>query len=223
MRSRSHALDPANLHRPQITDAEADKNCDCRYPQCSLRVWKFPHGTNASQLTSFGASAVVLSRIAYRNKYIDSDFLNSTVEFAILLDTEIGLGIIAGSVAALGPLLRPWLGTASYNEAAGHPPVPRRSRLHRPRGIQDLSFPLSSLNQSVQSGLRPDKTATIVTDVRVRKYPRAADTNSSQERLTFEAPRGVSGGSDGEERAGVYWTCDVRQTSEEESSIERVL
>lgn len=125
---------------------------------------------------------------------------DATIEIAIWSNIEAGLGITAGSLATLRPLLRHWLGSASDTDytRGGPSPFPAfsgsrsRSR-HLPRASRERPFPLGSLDESVQSRLRPDKLAMTVTTVQTQRDPEdrwpvlgsgGGSGNSSEERLT---------------------------------------
>lgn len=133
---------------------------------------------------------------------------------------EVSLNIFAGSLATLGPLLRVWF---RGHHRGGHAPTtdttpnPRQRQLGgRPHGVLDLSFPLSTLDKSVESSLRPDKLSVTVTQVQTQHRSEAHDANNSQEELT--AQRGsTSAGSGGE--LEIYRTTEMMQTSDAESDI----
>lgn len=130
---------------------------------------------------------------------------------------EAGLNIFGGNLATLGPLLRAWFRV--HHRDRHTIPVPRQAHLAgRPRGVRDLSFPLSTLDESVGSRLRPDKLCVTVTQAQSQRRSEAHDANNSQEELTAER-RSRSAGSGGELGQGIYRTTEVMQTSDVESVI----
>ncbi|KAF7121831.1 hypothetical protein CNMCM5793_009384 [Aspergillus hiratsukae] len=60
------------------------------------------------------AGAAVAARIPYLPDYKDPDFLYATIGIGISSNVEAGLGIIAGSLVTLRPLMR-WLGYVSHS------------------------------------------------------------------------------------------------------------
>ncbi|KAL4736301.1 hypothetical protein BDV11DRAFT_194077 [Aspergillus similis] len=109
-------------------------------------VWKLHmHQTTKAALAgilSMGcvASAAVIVRIPYLHYYKDEDFLYATTQISIWSNVEAGLGITAGSLVTLRPLLR-WLrGESSYTNS--------KSRTWY--GASG-SMPLSSMNGARQS------------------------------------------------------------------------
>ncbi|RDW86917.1 putative integral membrane protein [Aspergillus mulundensis] len=86
------------------------------------------------------ASAAVIVRIPYLHYYKDKDFLYATTNISIWSNVEAGLGITAGSLVTLRPLLRWFRGETSY--------VNSKSRTwYGGTG----SMPLSSMNGARQS------------------------------------------------------------------------
>ncbi|KAJ0418792.1 hypothetical protein BJY00DRAFT_324727 [Aspergillus carlsbadensis] len=192
------------------------------------------------------ASSAVIVRFPYVKTFRDPDFLYATVEIAIWSNIEAGLGITAGSLATLRPLLRHWLGSTTsdgdYNNAS---PFPGRSGSKRLGGTRDhernRAFPLGSLdNSSTQARLRPDKAVTVTT-VHTRHDNEEGDSSghglgwrggsvsSSEERLTTERER--HGGGRGAEPnmeigvgmgmgmgMGIHQMIEVTQTSDVQST-----
>lgn len=81
-------------------------------------------------LTPYRASAAVIVRIPYIHNYKDIQFLYKTTSISIWSNIEAGLGITAGSLTTLRPLIR-------FFREASH--ASRRSRSRNPG-----SFPLAS-------------------------------------------------------------------------------
>ncbi|EAA63717.1 hypothetical protein AN3146.2 [Aspergillus nidulans FGSC A4] len=86
-------------------------------------VWKLHmHQTTKAALAgilSMGcvASAAVIVRIPYLHYYKDEDFLYATTQISIWSNVEAGLGITAGSLVTLRPLLRWFRGDSSYTNS----------------------------------------------------------------------------------------------------------
>ena len=128
---------------------------------------------------------------------------DATIEIAIWSNIEVGLGITAGSLATLRPLLRHWMG--STNDASyplGTPsPFPGRSGSRLPGASgRDRAYPLGSMDDS--NRLRPDKLALTVTTVQTQhdpedRWPVLPDGNSSEERLTNDHQRNGKGNGKG--------------------------
>ncbi|KAL3443361.1 hypothetical protein BJX65DRAFT_320602 [Aspergillus insuetus] len=180
------------------------------------------------------ASSAVIVRFPYVKTFRDPDFLYATVEIAIWSNIEAGLGITAGSLATLRPLLRHWLGTTTsdgdYNNAS---PFPGRSGSKRiSRGTRERAFPLGSLdNSSLQGRLRPDKAVTVTTvhtqnderDVQAQGLGwRGGSVSSSEERLTMERERhggrGVEANVGIGMGMGIHQMIEVTQTSSDVQS-----
>ncbi|KAL2852102.1 hypothetical protein BJY01DRAFT_260170 [Aspergillus pseudoustus] len=175
------------------------------------------------------ASSAVIVRFPYVKTFRDPDFLYATVEIAIWSNIEAGLGITAGSLATLRPLLRKWLGSTTSDGDYNASPFPGRSGSRRVGGsTRDRPFPLGSLdNTSVQGRLRPDKGVTVTT-VHTHNDPeetwRGGSISSSEERLTSERDRvrdmdrGRGGGPVGLGMGmgmgtGIHQVIEVTQTS----------
>ncbi|RAK85247.1 integral membrane protein [Aspergillus costaricaensis CBS 115574] len=178
------------------------------------------------------ASSATIIRIPWVHTFADWDFLYATVEIALWSNIECGLGITAGSLATLRPLLRKWLGSsADHNYDASPFPGPSGSRpLGKSGGMgrsHDRPYPLGSLDEAaVQNRLRPDKLAVTVTTIQSQVDPdtrlwRGGSSNSSEERLTgssgnAERTHGtIPEGSDLElgMGLGIHRTFEVTQTS----------
>ncbi|PYI05520.1 putative integral membrane protein [Aspergillus sclerotiicarbonarius CBS 121057] len=178
------------------------------------------------------ASSATIIRIPWVHTFADWDFLYATVEIALWSNIEIGLGITAGSLATLRPLLRKWLGSsADHNYDASPFPGPSGSRPlgnNKSGGMgrsHDRPYPLGSLDDTgVQGRLRPDKLAVTVTTIQSQVDPdtrpwRGGTTNSSEERLTGSAGSGgrshgaIMENGDLEMGLGIHRTFEVTQTS----------
>ncbi|KAL4931364.1 uncharacterized protein BDV17DRAFT_256685 [Aspergillus undulatus] len=163
------------------------------------------------------ASSAVIVRIPFVKTFSNPDFLWATIEIAIWSNIEAGLGITAGSLATLRPLLRHWLGfssaDASYTRGAPSP-FPGRSGSRLPGGLSDRGhiYPLGSMDNSVQSRLRPDKLALTVTTIQTQH------DNSSEERLTSEENSRSHGGKPSSpplDGMGIHQVIEVHQTRED--------
>ncbi|KAL4982684.1 hypothetical protein BDW68DRAFT_182302 [Aspergillus falconensis] len=200
------------------------------------------------------ATVAIIVRIPYMDGYAASDALcalspqrnsraicptnprnqDAAVNMLIWAYIELSLGIIAGNLATLGPLFRTWFGivTSRGNSASTSTPRPKRS-FRRPRGFHDMSFSLSTFDETGGSALRPDKLSIMVTQVKPQHShtETARDANSSQERLTLDhgRGRGTSAASSGElalgpdpgpgSRMGIYREMEIMQTSDLESAV----
>ncbi|KAJ5779219.1 hypothetical protein N7457_006939 [Penicillium paradoxum] len=158
------------------------------------------------------ASSAVIVRIPFVYTFGDPDFLYATVQIAIWSNVEAGLGITAGSLATLRPLLRVIMGTqAEKDYSTGFPGAPSPSVSRQLGG----PYPLGSLDDSVQSRLRPDKLAVTVTTIKSQRDPNdsynmSSSPTSSEERLTIDrpSPRLVR-----DMGLGIHRTFEVTQTS----------
>ncbi|OOF95330.1 hypothetical protein ASPCADRAFT_406135 [Aspergillus carbonarius ITEM 5010] len=178
------------------------------------------------------ASSATIIRIPWVHTFADWDFLYATVEIALWSNIEVGLGITAGSLATLRPLLRQWLGSsADHNYDASPFPGPSGSRplgVNKSGGVgrsHDRPYPLGSLDDTgVQGRLRPDKLAVTVTTIQSQVDPdtrlwRGGSSNSSEERLTGSAGSGgrnhgtIMEHGDLELGLGIHRTFEVTQTS----------
>ncbi|KAJ5082020.1 hypothetical protein N7532_011063 [Penicillium argentinense] len=166
------------------------------------------------------ASSAVIVRIPFVETFNDlNDFLYSTVQIAYWSNIEVGLGITAGSLATLRPLLRHWFGTrADPSYSAG---FPKDTFGRRSGGISGQhALPLGSMNG--QSELRPDKVAVMVTNIesqREGKHPwsRPSSPSSSEEGLTYQqhTPHGRM-------EVGIHQTFEVTRTgaAEQDDGLE---
>ncbi|PWY65699.1 integral membrane protein [Aspergillus heteromorphus CBS 117.55] len=205
------------------------------------------------------ASSATIIRVPWVHTFADPDFLcmpsslpslpipptnppaDATVEIAIWSNIEAGLGITAGSLATLRPLVRKWLGSRSDPNYTRSPfPAPSGSRRlggnHKSGLSRDRPFPLGSLDTTgVQDRLRPDKLAVTVTTIQSQVEPErpwrghvgggsgggiTATSNSSEERLTGSAGNGNGNGMMGGDLElgmgmgmGIHRTFEVTQTS----------
>ncbi|KAJ5689453.1 hypothetical protein N7462_003845 [Penicillium macrosclerotiorum] len=133
------------------------------------------------------ASSAVIIRFPFVSTFGDPDFLYATYQIAIWSNIEAGLGITAGSLATLRPLLRHWLG--SRNDSRYPSGFPGESSAHRARRSNSRGMPLGSLEGSARGGLRPDKLAVMVTNIESQRdtentWVGPSSPNSSEERLT---------------------------------------
>lgn len=164
----------------------------------------------------FSASSATIIRIPWVHTFNDPDFLctfpplfpayqidqanplcrlDATVEIALWSNIETGLGITAGSLATLRPLVRHWLGSHSdpnyYDRSPfGGPSGSRRigggasNNPHHHARSHERPMPLGSLDEAaVQGRLRPDKLAVTVTTIHSQRGP-VTSSNSSEEQLT---------------------------------------
>ncbi|KAF9883015.1 hypothetical protein FE257_004328 [Aspergillus nanangensis] len=161
------------------------------------------------------ASCAVIIRIPWVDTFLDPDFLYATVEIALWSNIETGLGITAGSLATLRPLLRHWFGT-NVDYSSG---MPGYSNSRRPGPSRDRPFPLGSLDDGLHGRLRPDKLAVTVTTVQSQRdmdgtWRGSSSPNSSEERLTFERPAPPLPPLDtGEMGLSIHRTFEVSQTT----------
>ncbi|KAJ5476151.1 hypothetical protein N7475_001880 [Penicillium sp. IBT 31633x] len=165
------------------------------------------------------ASSAVIVRMPFVETFGDPDFLYATFQIAIWSNVEAGLGITAGSLATLRPLLRMWMGTqTSQDYSTGFPAGRSRSASRQLGG----PFPLGSMDDSMQSRLRPDKLAVTVTTIKSQRdpndiYDTSSSPTSSEERLTINrpSPRLPDMG------LGIHRTFEVTQTSTDTHDAER--
>ncbi|PKX95188.1 putative integral membrane protein [Aspergillus novofumigatus IBT 16806] len=162
------------------------------------------------------ASSAVIIRIPWVGTFADPDFLYATVDIALWSNIEVGLGISAGSLATLRPLLRMLRGTNTTDDYMS--PMPGQSSSRRLGPSRDRPVPLGSLDTDGGGRFRPDKLATTVTTVHAPDSPwRGSNENSSEERLNSEGP--VADG--GDMGLGIHRTFEVTQTSEAKSASVR--
>ncbi|KAL5341373.1 hypothetical protein BJX70DRAFT_395763 [Aspergillus crustosus] len=176
-----------------------------------VRRLQMPRATRiaVAVILSFGAfaSAGAIARFAYIDSLGDFDFLYGIVDFTIWTGVEIAVGISAGSLATLGPLLRRWTQPAS-DEEDEIPRCARRPMPRRPRHLHPLSLPLTSLAGSVAS------QAVVIT--KVHGSPPGTSDDSSQVRLALQDNRGTTA-VDSKVEQGIYRACEVSQISDVES------
>ncbi|KAL5341372.1 hypothetical protein BJX70DRAFT_395762 [Aspergillus crustosus] len=158
------------------------------------------------------ASAGSIARLVYIQTSQQPDFLYGAADFIIWSDVELGVGITAGNLATLGPLLRRCTQPSTHkeDENADRPPGPKppvQGRRHR----HPLSLPLTSLTGTIASRFRPDKLAVVVTDV--HSSPQLS-VSGSQDQL---APQEQGGSNRDSEGYGIYRRCEVSQMSDVES------
>ncbi|KAE8147174.1 hypothetical protein BDV25DRAFT_132302 [Aspergillus avenaceus] len=169
------------------------------------------------------ASSAVIIRIPFVHTFADPDFLYATVEIAIWSNIEVGLGITAGSLATLRPLLRQWLG--SRTDPTYPSPFPGRSGSRLPQASRDRPFPLGSLDENAQNRLRPDKLAVTVTTIHSQdqngSWHGPSSPNSSEERLTGQRSPAVPAytADGGEMGLSIHRTFEVTQTMAQSESI----
>ncbi|KAK5790353.1 hypothetical protein VI817_007640 [Penicillium citrinum] len=159
------------------------------------------------------ASSAVIVRIPFVSTFLDlDDFLFSTVQIAYWSNLEIGLGITAGSLATLRPLLRHWFGTrADPSYSAGI----AKSFGRRTGGLSGNPVPLGSMNGADAHDLRPDKVSVMVTNVESRRdskrsRARPASPSSSEEGLNVHHPP-----LPGRMEVGIHQTFEVIRTTAE--------
>lgn len=138
---------------------------------------------------------------------------DSTVQIAYWSNLEIGLGITAGSLATLRPLLRHWFGSrADPSYSAG---FPKQSYGRRTGPISGAGVPLGSMNGNEGHDLRPDKVSVMVTNIESRRdskksWPRPSSPSSSEEGLNVHHPP-----LPGRMEVGVHQTFEVIRTAAE--------
>lgn len=123
------------------------------------------------------------------------------MNIAVWSNIETGLGITAGSLATLRPLLRKFTkaGT-SYNKSTG------------------VRLPLGSLDSDIQRRLRPDKLAVTVTTVQSQVQPERSSYDRISQELDQPPLPGIA------EESGIHRTVEVTQTESTYSmhSIDRM-
>ncbi|OOQ85735.1 putative integral membrane protein [Penicillium brasilianum] len=157
------------------------------------------------------ASSAVIIRFPFVKTFGDEDFLYATYQIAIWSNIEAGLGITAGSLATLRPLLRKWLG--SRNDSRYPSGFPNSG--HLGANSNSRPMPLGSIDGSRQKGLRPDKLAVMVTNIESQRdteltWGGSTSPSSSEERLTTEPPMPASRKMD----IGIHQTFEVTQTTD---------
>ncbi|KAL3486407.1 hypothetical protein BJX62DRAFT_242018 [Aspergillus germanicus] len=130
---------------------------------CRLQMaWRMKAAISCILGLAGAASAAVITRTVYlAQAHKDPEYFAGTVPFLIWSNVETSIGIIAGCLATLGPLLRHFR-LFSDNSDPARTPTPRPGVLVRYRGIRDLLYPLSSFRSS---RLRSDKLLTIMTEI----------------------------------------------------------
>ncbi|KAJ5322119.1 hypothetical protein MYU51_002933 [Penicillium brevicompactum] len=160
------------------------------------------------------ASSAVIVRIPFVKTFADDDFLYATIQIAIWSNIEAGLGITAGSLATLRPLLRVIMGSRTDPDYSSGFPGGRSRSASRHLGGHDRPFPLGSIDDAQHSRLRPDKLAVTVTTIKSQRdvdtYAGSSSPSSSEERLTFD--RHVPN-VEGEMGLGIHRTTEVTQTT----------
>lgn len=157
--------------------------------------------------------SVRFCEIEVANDKLTIPLSDATVEIAIWSNIETGLGITAGSLATLRPLLRHWLGSRNGSDYLA-PSLPLASRKYGAGSTRP--FPLGSLDASVERRFRPDKLAVTVTTVQTQRDPHdtwktPSSPNSSEEGLTADRSPGYYGG--GEMGLSIHQTFEVTQTT----------
>lgn len=124
------------------------------------------------------------------------------MDIAIWSYVEVGLGITAGSLASLRPLLRRL--RAFDSDQDYNPPVPGRSGAILHGGSRDKCMPLTSLDNTAQ--LRHDKISVLVTTIQGQERESCinmSSRHSSQEQLNDKREMGLE----------IYRTIEVTSTS----------
>ncbi|OJJ37910.1 hypothetical protein ASPWEDRAFT_108934 [Aspergillus wentii DTO 134E9] len=170
------------------------------------------------------ASSAVIVRFPFVHTFADPDFLYSTYQIAIWSNIETGLGITAGSLATLRPLLRKVLGSSGGRDYTSG--LPHRSSSRMPGVSHDRPYPLGSVDRDAPR-LRPDKLAVTVTTIQSQNHDTwtniSASPHSSEERLNVQHPTlpGISE-TGGEIGLSIHRTVEVTQTMDESSIREHV-
>lgn len=217
----------------------------CMYVYLFL-ISGFPYYFQITDKGFHSASSAVIVRIPFVKTFYDRDFLctsllprmanqdmNKTNQISLILDAtyqiaiwsnvEAGLGITAGSLATLRPLLRLWTGSHSDPYYSSGFPGGRSRSASRPLGgAENRPFPLGSLDESGQSRLRPDKLAVTVTTIQSQRDPDdtySTSPSNSEERLTIDrpSPRLPDLG------LGIHRTFEVTQTTTERDDPEGII
>ncbi|KAJ5397612.1 hypothetical protein N7509_005725 [Penicillium cosmopolitanum] len=163
------------------------------------------------------ASSAVIIRFPFVKTFGDYEFLYSTYQIAIWSNIEAGLGITAGSLATLRPLLRKIMGSHSDPEYSSG--FPRISGSRRVGASGQRPLPLGSLDGNGRNELRPDKLAVVVTDIQSQRdvgnsWPEPSSPSSSEERLTADKA------TMGKMEVGVHRTFEVTTTADTTSSTD---
>ncbi|KAJ5099487.1 hypothetical protein N7532_006488 [Penicillium argentinense] len=157
------------------------------------------------------ASSAVIIRLPFVQTFADYQFLYATYQIAIWSNIEAGLGITAGSLATLRPLLRKMMGSRSDGDYSSG--FPRASTSRRAGASGQRPVPLDSLDGTGHSELRPDKLAVVVTNIESQRdvdnsWLQPSSPNSSEERLTNEPP------TPGRMEVGIHRTFEVTTTAD---------
>ncbi|KAJ5238905.1 hypothetical protein N7468_003524 [Penicillium chermesinum] len=163
------------------------------------------------------ASAAVIIRFPFVKTFANPDFLYSTYQIAVWSNVEAALGITAGSLATLRPLLRQWIGSRSGSDYTG---FPRQSASRRIGNSAQHPVPLGSMDGENKSGLRPDKLAVVVTNIhgQTRKgsnWTLSPGSNSSEDELTNSS----SPPHPARIEVGVHRTFEVTQSTVDGDSV----
>ncbi|KAJ5176703.1 uncharacterized protein N7482_002580 [Penicillium canariense] len=157
------------------------------------------------------ASAAVIIRFPFVKTFANEDFLYATYQIAVWSNIEAGLGITAGSLATLRPLLRHWLGSRNdSNYPSGFPTSGRRG------GSNARAVPLGSLEGNGHRDLRPDKLAIMTTNIESQRdtqntWGGSTSPSSSEERLTVDHhPLPMQGKME----VGIHHTFEVTRTTD---------
>ncbi|KAK5789549.1 hypothetical protein VI817_008672 [Penicillium citrinum] len=157
------------------------------------------------------ASSAVIIRFPFVKTFGDFQFLYATYQIAIWSNIEAGLGITAGSLATLRPLLRKIMGSRSDPDYSSG--FPRISGSRQARASGQRPMPLGSLDTNGRNELRPDKLAVVVTNIESQRdmensWPQPSSPSSSEERLTSDH------GSSAKMEVGIHRTFDVTTTAD---------
>ncbi|KAI2793781.1 hypothetical protein POX_a00366 [Penicillium oxalicum] len=159
------------------------------------------------------ASSAVIVRFPFVQTFSSDEFLYATFQIAVWSNIEAGLGITAGSLATLRPLLRKWLGSRNGSDyPSGFP-----NSGHLGRNSNSRALPLGSIDRlGNPKNLRPDKLAVMVTNIESQRdteltWGGSTSPSSSEERLTIEHhPLPGHGKLD----IGIHRTIEVTQTTD---------
>ncbi|KAL4951709.1 hypothetical protein BDW69DRAFT_196242 [Aspergillus filifer] len=145
------------------------------------------------------SAAATITRFPFMLKYDGHNYVYNSAVICMFAYVETSLALMAANLATLGPLFRTWIGALSIGERTPTTPVIRSLR-GRPRGVRDISFPLSTFDVTAAgaSRLRPDKLSITVTQVTTQCHSDVGGTNDSRGQLTFEPKQGEPTGSSSE-------------------------
>ncbi|KAL4797990.1 hypothetical protein BDV19DRAFT_34847 [Aspergillus venezuelensis] len=193
-------------------------------PLMVVRKLQMPRASKIAVIVVLGlalvSAATTVIRLPFLLLYNTGDYTYNSFFTGLFSYLELSLAITAANLATLGPLLRSWIGVFSSREHTPTAPIIRSLRRH-PRGVQDLSSPLSTFDATAAgaSRLRPDKLSITLTQVTTQRHSDVGDANNSREQLTFESEQGEPTGSSSEFGLGIYRTTEVTQTSDVESMV----